>query len=327
MTDSVVRVAAVQAAPAFLDKQQGTARAIELIAEAARNGARLIAFPECWIPGYPWWIWLDAPAWGMQFVRRYHENSLVIGGPECNAIAAAARKHGLFVALGYSERDGGSLYIGQLLIGADGVQVAARRKLKATHVERTVYGEGDGSDIKVHETPLGRIGALSCWEHLNPLTKYAMFAQQEQIHVAAWPSFSLYEGAAYALGPQLNTALSQVYAAEGQCFVIAACGVVSQSMIELLCDTPGKRVLLKAGGGAAMIFGPDGTPLCTPLAPDAEGLLYADLDLGMISLAKSAADPVGHYSRPDVARLLFNPKRLQRVEQMEASSDVGTITL
>ena len=327
MTEQRLRVAAVQAAPAFLDKQAGLVRAIDLIAEAAGQGARLIAFPECWIPGYPWWIWLDSPAWGMRFVRRYHENSLVIGGPECASLQAAAREHNILVAMGYSERDGGSLYIGQLLIGADGVQIAARRKLKATHVERTVFGEGDGSDIKVHDTPLGRVGALACWEHLNPLTKYAMFAQHEQIHVASWPSFSLYEGAAYALGPQLNTALSQVYAAEGQCFVIAACGVVSPAMSETLCDTPERRALLKAGGGHAMIFGPDGTPLCTPLPPDAEGLLYADLDLGLISLAKSAADPVGHYSRPDVARLLFNPHKRQHVETMPHPTETGPLTL
>ena len=110
--------------------------------------------------------------------------------------------------MGYSERDGGSLYIAQLLMDQDGELVATRRKLKATHVERTVYGEGDGSDIRVHNTALGRVGALCCWEHLNPLTKYAMYAQNEQIHIASWPSFSLYEGAAYALGPQLNTAVS-----------------------------------------------------------------------------------------------------------------------
>ncbi len=252
MTEQTLRVATVQAAPAFLDMQAGVVKAIRLIEEAAANGARLVAFPECWIPGYPWWIWLGSPAWGMQFVRRYHENSMIAGGPECQALQAAAREHEIFVVMGYSERDGGSLYIAQLLMDQDGALVAARRKLKATHVERTVYGEGDGSDIRVHNTALGRVGALCCWEHLNPLIKYAMYAQNEQIHIASWPSFSLYEGAAYALGPQLNTAVSQVYAAEGQCFVLAASGVVSHDMVELLCDTPDKRALLKVGGGAAM---------------------------------------------------------------------------
>ncbi len=282
---TLLRVATVQAAPAFLDLEAGVAKTVRLIEEAAQRGAKLIAFPECWLPGYPWWVWLDSPAWGMQFVQRYHQNSPRADGPEMDTIRRAAREHGIFVVLGYTERDAGTLYIAQQLIDADGKLIAARRKLKATHVERTVFGEGDGSDLKVHDTSIGRLGALCCWEHLNPLNKYIMYSQHEQIHVGAWPSFSVYEGAAYALSPALNTALSQVYAAEGQCFVLASCGIVSPEMFELLCDTPQKRQLLKVGGGAAMIFGPDGSPLCEPLPPDQEGLLIADIDLSLIRSA------------------------------------------
>jgi aliphatic nitrilase len=306
MSKPLLKVAAVQAAPAFLDLEQGVQKTLELIREAAAAGAGLIAFPECWIPGYPWWAWLDSPAWGMQFVARHFASCMTADGPEARRIAAAAADHGIWVVLGYSERAAGSLYIAQLIIDASGNIVSARRKLKSTHVERTIFGEGDGSDIKVHATEIGRLGALCCWEHINPLTKYAMFAQNEQIHVASWPAFSLYSGKAYALGPQLNNALSQVYAAEGQCFVVAPCGVVSPQMIEMLCDSPAKHDLLQAGGGYAMIFAPDGKPLATPLTPTAEGLLYADIDIEVIAYAKSAADPTGHYSRPDVARLLFN---------------------
>ncbi|WP_293396035.1 carbon-nitrogen hydrolase family protein [Nevskia sp.] len=321
LSPSPIRVATVQAAPAFLDLEAGVAKTVRLIEEAAQRGAKLIAFPECWLPGYPWWIWLDSPAWGMQFVQRYHQNSPRAEGPEMDRIRRAAREHGIVVVLGYTERDAGSLYIAQQLIDAEGRLIAARRKLKATHVERTVFGEGDGSDLKVHDTAIGRLGALCCWEHLNPLNKYIMYSQHEQIHVGAWPSFSVYEGAAYALGPALNTALSQVYAAEGQCFVLASCGIVSPEMVELLCDTPQKRQLLKAGGGAAMIFGPDGSPLCEPLPPDQEGLLIADIDLSLITLAKSAADPVGHYSRPDVVRVVFNPHSPQRLTRVAAHKD------
>ena len=318
MTKAPIRVAVVQAAPAFLDLAGGVEKTIALMRAAAAEGARLIAFPECWLPGYPWWAWLDSPAWGMQFVGRHVENCMTADGPEAQRIAAVAAELGIWVVLGYSERCAGSLYIAQLIIDADGRTVAARRKLKATHVERTIFGEGDGSDIKVHATELGRIGALCCWEHINPLTKYAMFAQDEQIHIGSWPSFSLYAGAAYALGPDANLAVSQVYAIEGQCFVLAPCGTVSPEMVELMCDTPAKCALLQVGGGHAMIFGPDGSPLTTPLAPDAEGLLYADIDLGMIAYAKAAADPTGHYARPDVARLLFNPSPNPRVERFGA---------
>ena len=319
-----IKVAAVQAAPVFLDLSACVDKAIALIDAAAGQGVQLLAFPETWMPGYPFWIWLDSPAWGMQFVGRYHQNSVVAGGVEDQAIAAAARRHGMTVAMGVSERDGGSLYMGQWLYGPEGQVLARRRKLKPTHVERTLFGEGDGSDLKVVATALGRIGSLCCWEHLQPLTKYALYAQHEQIHIAAWPSFSLYVGAAYALGPELNTAASQLYAAEGQCFVLASCAVVSPAMIEMLCDTQAKRELLRAGGGHARIFGPDGAPLGTALAPDAEGLVVADIDLDTIAYAKSAADPVGHYSRPDVLRLMFNDHANPRVVAFEGEFGAGS---
>ena len=315
---SPFKAAVVQAAPAFLDLDAGIDKACALIAQAATAGARLIAFPETWLPGYPWWIWLGSPAWGMQFVQRYHANSLVSGSAQAKRLNDVARAHDIHVVMGMSEREGGSLYMAQLLIDNRGTTIALRRKLKPTHVERTVFGEGDGSDLAVHDTSLGKLGALCCWEHLQPLTKYAMYSMGEQIHIAAWPSFSLYRGVAYALGPELNGAASQMYAAEGQCFVLASTGVVSDEMIELLCDTEDKRALLPRGGGFARAFGPDGRPLGEPIAEDEDGLLYVDIDLGLIALAKSAADPVGHYSRPDVTRLLLNRERARRVETLTA---------
>ena len=141
----------------------------------------------------------------------------------------------------------------------------------------------------------------------------------EQVHIAAWPSFSVYPGAAYALGPEVNTSASQVYAAEGQCYVISPCATVSDEMIERLCDAPHKHDFLKAGGGYARIFGPDGRPLAESLDPKAEGIIYADIDLDMISIAKAAADPAGHYSRPDVTRLWLNREPAPAV--MEISDD------
>jgi len=304
-----LRVAAVQAAPVFLDLDATIDKTIDLMAQAARQGVQLIAFPETWIPGYPWWIWLDSPAWGMQFVQRYHDNSLVIGSAEFERLNAAARKHRIWLSFGFSEKAAGSLYIAQALIDDQGNTVQTRRKLKPTHVERTVFGEGDGADLHVVETPIGNIGSLCCWEHLQPLSKYAMYAQNEQIHCAAWPSFSLYRGAAYALGQEVNNAASQVYAVEGGCFVIAPCATVSKAMSELMCTDAGKQQMLGVGGGHARIYAPDGSPLGTPLAEDEEGLVVADIDLGMISLAKAAADPSGHYSRPDVTQLLLNKTR------------------
>ncbi len=308
-----LRVAAVQAAPVFLDLDGTIDKTIDLMAQAAAQGVKLIACPETWIPGYPWWIWLDSPAWGMQFVQRYHDNSLVIGSVEFERLQAAARQHSIWLSFGFSEKAAGSLYIAQALIDDQGQVAQTRRKLKPTHVERTVFGEGDGADLHVVPTAIGNIGSLCCWEHLQPLSKYAMYSQNEQIHCAAWPSFSLYRGAANALGAEVNNAASQVYAVEGGCFVLAPCATVSKAMSELMCTDAGKQQMLGVGGGHARIYGPDGSALGTPLPETEEGLVIADIDLGMISLAKAAADPSGHYSRPDVTQLLLNKTRREPV--------------
>lgn len=301
-----IKVACVQAAPVFMNLDATIDKTISLIEEAAREGAQLIAFPETWVPGYPWFLWLDSPAWGMQFIRRYHESSLILNSPQAKQIAEAARRSGIHVALGLSERAGGSLYMGQWLIDDQGNTLMARRKLKPTHVERTLFGEGDGSSLAVVESWLGRMGALCCWEHLQPLSKYALYAQSEEIHLAAWPSFSIYRNAHQALGPEVNIAASRIYAVEGQCFVLASCALVSQEMVDLLCTDESKHALLQAGGGHSRIIGPDGSDLATPLGEFEEGMLYATLDPAQIIYSKAAADPAGHYSRPDVTRLLIN---------------------
>ena len=170
---------------------------------------------------------------------------------------------------------------------------------------------------------IGRVGALCCWEHIQPLSKYAMYSMNEQVHVASWPSFSLYRGAAYALGPEVNNAASQIYAVEGQCFVLAPCATVSPEMLKMLIPSKDREMLLLEGGGFAMIYGPDGRPLAERLPETTEGLIYADIDLGMISLAKAAADPTGHYSRPDVTRLLLNTTPARPVEQARPSVQAG----
>ncbi len=307
------KVAAVQAAPEFMNLNATVDKAISLIEQAAREGAKLIAFPECWIPGYPWWIWLAPTLHNVKYFRQYHENCLEVGSEQFKRLAKAAKDNGIFASIGASERDHGSLYIAQFLFDDQGEVVKARRKLKPTHMERTVFGESDGSGLHVADTKLGRIGQLCCWEHLQPLSKYALYSMHEQVHIAAWPSFSTYPQA-YSLGPTANNAISQVYALEGQCYVIAPCAILSQDMFDLLAETEAQEELLYVGGGFAQIYGPDGTPLCDPLPETEEGLLFAEIDLGNITLAKSFADPVGHYSRPDVTRLLLNKRAQKPVE-------------
>ena len=208
--------------------------------------------------------------------------------------------------MGMNEREGGTLYITQLLIDPEGNILGRHRKLKPTHAERTVYGQGDGSDLRVFDTPIGRLGALNCWEHLQPLMRYAMFSVGEQVHVASWPSFSLYRKQSYALGAEACMGASRQYALEGSCFVLAPVATTSQEMVDRLADTPERAELIEVGGGGSCIFAPDGTTIAGPGPWDEEAILYADIDLYDIARAKNFADPTGHYGRPDVLSLLWN---------------------
>ncbi|WP_137128623.1 carbon-nitrogen hydrolase family protein [Rhizobium sp. FY34] len=315
-----IKAAAVQAAPVYMNLNASITKAETIVAEAASHGAKLVAFPETWLPGYPWFIWLGAPAEGMQFIPPYHDNSMELRSPEMKRLQKIAAKYEVTLVMGYSERDGGSRYMSQVIIGEEGEILLNRRKLKPTHVERTIYGDGDGSDIKVVDSAFGRLGALNCWEHMQPLVKMAMYAQHEEVHVAGWPSFCVYRDMAYALGPEVNLGASRQYAVEGSAYVIAPCAIVSQEMFDMLADTPQKAMYLnpqtsKPGGGFAQIFGPDGRALCEPIPEDQEGILYADLDPAMIAIAKAAADPAGHYSRADAVKLVINREKRQVMEE------------
>jgi nitrilase len=326
VTDGTVRVAAVQAAPVYLDLGATVDKAIGLIEQAAADGVRLIGFPETWIPGYPWWVWLGAPSWGLQFQKRYHENALRRDSREMAALCAAAKRNKINVVLGYAERDGGSLYMSQSILGENGRALVHRRKLKPARTERQVFGEGDGGDLAVTPTSIGRVGAMCCAEHFQPLLKFAMYAEDEQIHVAAWPGFSLMRGRAYLNGPEAASVATQMYAIEGQCFALAATTVNDEAMLSVVCDTDDKRAMLTvegkaAAGGASMVYGPDGSPLAEYIPEDQEGLVYADIDLSNILLAKTAADPLGHFSRPDVVRLMVNRKHAPAIVPYASAFD------
>lgn len=325
-----IQAAVVQAAPAYLDLPASVAQCEALMMEAARDGAKLIAFPETFIPGYPWWIWQCSPVdiLSRDLVRRYFDNALDFTSEHAARLANAARAAKITAVLGVAEREGGSLYISQWAIGPDGETLLRRRKLKPTHVERSVFGEGDGSDLAVVDSQVGRLGALCCWEHLQPLSKFAMYAQREEIHVAAWPSLSSGENRAiYSLGYEVNNAASQIYAAEGGCFVLAPCATVSESMVDIVCGNDEKaRTRFRTGNGRAMIYGPDGRPLSAPRDHHWQGLIHAELDLSFIAVAKSAADPVGHYARPDVTRLWID-RRPRRVVIEQSAENRSPFTL
>lgn len=297
-----VRIAAVQAEPVWFDLPATVEKTIKLIAEAAGSGVEVIAFPETWLPGYPIFLWAYPIPEQIPYLARYHANSPTVDGPEVAAIRDAARTGNITVVLGLSEKDHGSLYMSQLIIGPTGDLLLQRRKLKPTHAERTLFGEGDGSGLQVIDTPLGRLGALNCWEHLQPLVKFSMYAQHEQIHVAGWPCFGIFAEHP-SLGWEPSMAVSRTYALEGSAFVVVSTQILSEEGAQnyLVNGTPASIVDL--GGGYARIYGPEGALLTEPLHSHTEGLVIADIDLGAIDLAKKFADPVGHYSRPDVFTL------------------------
>lgn len=297
--------AVVQAAPVYLDLERSVTKAIGLMEQARAAGARLVVFSELWLPGYPWWVWLGPPAWAAQrgWTAQYRQQAFSYDGPQAERLREAARRIGIVVVMGLAERDGNSLYIGQWLIDERGETLMRRRKLKPGAAERVVFGDGGADDLQVSQTSLGRIGALCCGEHRHPLFKYALHAQQEDVHVAAWPSFSVYQPFAPGLGSEVNGALSRVYAAEGGCYVLAPTALVTPGMVELLCDSPERRALLVAGGGHAQAWSPDGAALCEPLAPDQEGLLLVSIDPLAIESAKAAYDVMGHSARPELLAL------------------------
>ena len=321
MARTQFKVAAVQAVPVFMDLAGSVEKTIALIGEAADNGAALVAFSEAWIPGFPFWVFVNAPFQAMPHFAAYRQNSLAIDSDEMRAIQDAAQEHGIHVALGFSELGDDSLYLAQALIDDQGQFVFVRRKLKPTMAERMVFGEGDGSDLVVADTAIGRIGALCCWEHLGPLNKFALYAQREQIHFAAWPSFGLDQDAVYAFGHEVNNAASKIYAVEGQCFVLAPCAVTDDALLTAIAGSAEAAAPFQTGGGYTMIYGPDGRELATPLGPHEEGILYADIDLGMIDMAKIAYDPNGHYARPDVLRLWINDEPMAPVQRAYDGSD------
>ena len=297
-------VCVAQAAPVYLDLAQSLEKARALIAQAAREGAKLIAFPEVWLPGYPWWIWLDSPAWADQqgLSQLFQEQALGRNSHELASIARSAADHGIHVLMGAAERDGERLYIAQWLIDDAGQIRMHRRKLKPGPVELKVFSEGGPADLKVVDTALGRIGALACAEHRHPLFKHALHLQHETLHVAAWPSFPL-RNIPHMPSAQTFLALSRSYALEGGCYVLAPCAAVTPEVVMRLCDTPHKSDRMQAGGGYAQIFAPSGEPLCTPLPPNEEGLLYAQIDPQTSLAARQAFDLSGHSARSDVVRL------------------------
>lgn len=300
MTDAhIVRAAAVQISPVLFSRDGTTEKVLDAIASAAKSGAQLVVFPETLIPYYPYFSFIQPPVlMGKEHMRLYEE-AVIVPSPVTDAIACAARSYGVVVVVGVNERDNGSLYNTQLVFDANGTLVLKRRKITPTYHERMVWGQGDGAGLKAIDTAIGKLGVLACWEHYNPLARYALMAQHEQIHCSQFPGSMVGQ----IFTDQIEVTIRH-HALEAGCFVVNATGWLSPEQVaQITSDEKLQKVL--TGGCNTAIISPEGNHLCPPIL-EGEGIAIADLDFSLITKRKRMMDSVGHYARPDLLQLQAN---------------------
>jgi nitrilase len=302
-----VRVAAVQLSP-DLESADGTvSKVLAAISDASGKGAKLVVFPETFVPWYPYFSFVHPPvATGAEHIRLF-ENAVVVPGVVTEAVGAMAKRHAIVVVLGVNERDHGTLYNAQLIFDADGRLVLKRRKITPTFHERMIWGQGDGSGLKVVDTAVGRVGALACWEHYNPLARYALMAQHEEIHVAQFPGSMV--GPIFA--EQMEVTIRH-HALESGCFVVNATGWLTEEQVAKISPEEKFRKALR-GGCMTAIVSPEGAHLAPPLT-QGEGILIADLDMALIVKRKRMMDSVGHYARPELLHLVLDNRAARAME-------------
>ncbi|MDX2478769.1 MAG: carbon-nitrogen hydrolase family protein [Desulfuromusa sp.] len=307
------KLAIVQRAPVFLDKEKTIALAVASVKEAAATNSDLVVFTEAFIPGYPAWVWRLKPGgdWNLseELYKRLFDNSVNMESDDLLPLYEVAREHAVTIVCGIEERDSqlsrSTLYNTVIMIGSDGSLLNRHRKLMPTNPERMVWGFGDASGLRVVETPAGRIGALPCWENYMPLARYALYSQGVELYIA--PTYDSGDGWIGSL---------QHIAREGRCWVVG-CGNLMQGS-DLPDDFPDKSRLYSdpeewVNPGDSVVIAPGGEIVAGPLRKES-GILYAEIDLGKVATARRVFDVAGHYSRPDIFKLHVNNRPQTSVE-------------
>lgn len=290
--------AAVQWAPSVHDPAIGAKRAAEAIAEAAGKGAKLIVFPETWLQGYPYFSGLPGTDPEFQtYLQVLHDCAIDGNGSALQPVMDAAAKHGAHVVISAHEKAGGTIYNTQFDIGPQGQLLGSHRKMMPTLQERLVWGQGDGSDLTVYNTSLGKLSGLLCFEHHMAPARYALNGLGIQVHAAQWPGHPF-------LGDIVDAACRQL-AFENGCFVIVAREVMSQDRILPHMPKSGCNPMQYMATGGSAIIGPDGQYLAAPVFEE-ECIVTAEIDLDRITRTKVWFDGTGHYSRPDIFQLRWD---------------------
>jgi nitrilase len=304
------KLAAIQAAPVHFDREASTRKACRLIREAAAQGATLAAFSECWLPGYPFFVWRASQgrlAW--RAAADYLANAVEIPGPTTDQLCQAACDAGMDVVIGVAERDSktqGTVYCTLLFIGSNGRILGRHRKLKPTYKERVAWGEGDGSGLNVYQRPYGRISGLNCWEHNMVLPGYVLMSQGTQIHVAAWPGAEDQAPPSPISVWERQLLLSRAFASQAAAYVILAGGLLSAEDVP-----PAYQEWAYPVSGDSYIIDPRGEVVAGPAK--GETILMVEGSMENILAAKAGCDVAGHYSRPDLFQLKVNRGIYQRV--------------
>jgi aliphatic nitrilase len=317
------KAATVHAAPVFLNREATTLKVCDLIREAARNGAELVVFPEAFIPAFPVWAALWAPIYNHDFFKRMVANSVVVDGPQVQRICQEAKKNNIFVSIGISETNPvsvGGIWNSNLLISDEGEILNHHRKLVPTFYEKMVWAPGDGAGLQVSNTRLGKIGALICGENTNPLARFSLMAQGEQIHISAWPPIwptekpsSTNTAANYDIAAAVRIRAG-AHSFEAKAFGIVSSGFMDKAMRDYLVshDNSVADILDQTPRSVSMFIGPSGKQIGDSLQND-EGILYAEIDVENCVEPKQFHDVVGYYNRFDIFNLTVNRTRLEPI--------------